>query len=113
MRIAATEDVVQKGDATGVHLPSPSYYPIVLAFGMPWITWGLIYNLWFCAFGAIFVIWGIYGWVMEPSTDPFDGHSHDDDHADHDPGGDEAPEPAAADEPSGETAPTEEVALVE
>jgi cytochrome c oxidase subunit 1 len=113
VRIAATEDVVQKGDATGVHLPSPSYYPIVLAFGMPWITWGLIYNLWFCAFGAIFVIWGIYGWVMEPSTDPFDGHSHDDDHADHDPSGDEAPEPAAADEPSGETAPTEEVALVE
>jgi cytochrome c oxidase subunit 1 len=113
VRIAVTEDVVQKGDATGVHLPSPSYYPIVLAFGMPWITWGLIYNLWFCAFGAIFVIWGIYGWVMEPSTDPFDGHSHDDDHADHDPSGDEAPEPAAADEPSGETAPTEEVALVE
>ncbi|WP_421117843.1 cytochrome c oxidase subunit I [Aquihabitans daechungensis] len=113
VRIAATEDVVQKGDATDVHLPSPSYYPIVLAFGLPWITWGLIYNLWFCAFGAVFVIWGIYGWVMEPSTDPLDGHSHDDDHVDHDPSGDEAPEPAAADDPSGDAAPTEEAALVE
>ena len=113
VRIAATEDIVQKGDATDVHLPSPSYYPIVLAFGLPWITWGLIYNLWFCAFGAIFVIWGIYGWVLEPSTDPQDEHGHDDDHADHDPSGDEASAPDAADEPSGEAAPTEEVALVE
>lgn len=112
VRIAATEDVVQKGDATDVHLPSPSYYPIVLAFGMPWITWGLIYNLWFCAFGAVFVIAGIYGWIMEPSTDPSDGHSHDDDHDD-DPSGDEAPTAEDADEPSGEAAPTEEAALVD
>jgi cytochrome c oxidase subunit 1 len=113
VRIAATEDVVQKGDATNVHLPSPSYYPIVLAFGLPWITWGLIYSLWFCAFGAIFVIAGIYGWVMEPSTDPSDGHDHDDDHADHDPSGDEASEPEAAADPSGDAAPTEEAALVD
>ena len=96
VRIAATEDVVQKGDAKDVHLPSPSYYPIVLAFGLPWITWGLIYNLWFCAFGAVFVVAGIYGWVMEPSTDPNAGHAHDDDHTD-DPSGDEAAEPEAAD----------------
>jgi cytochrome c oxidase subunit 1 len=113
VRIAATEDVVQKGDATDVHLPSPSYYPIVLSFGLPWITWGLIYNLWFCAFGALFVIAGIYGWVMEPSTDPSDGHHADDDHADHDPSGDEASEPDAADAPSGDAAPTEEAALVD
>lgn len=112
VRIAATEDVVQKGDATDVHLPSPSYYPIVLAFGLPWITWGLIYNLWFCAFGAVFVLAGIYGWIMEPSTDPSDGHGHDEDHDD-DPSGDEAPEADAADEPSGDAAPTEEAALVD
>jgi cytochrome c oxidase subunit 1 len=113
VRIAATEDVIQKGDATDVHLPSPSYYPIVLAFGLPWITWGLIYNLWFCAFGSIFVIAGIYGWVMEPSTDPSDGHHADDDHVDHDPSGDEASGSDAADAPSGDAAPTEEAALVD
>jgi cytochrome c oxidase subunit 1 len=112
VRIAATEDVVQKGDATGVHLPSPSYYPIVLAFGLPWITWGLIYNLWFCAFGSLFVLAGVYGWIMEPSTDPSDGHHHDDDHADNDPSGDEASE-SVADAPSGDAAPTEEAALVD
>ena len=52
VRIAATEDVVQKGDATDVHLPSPSYWPIVLAVGLPIIGYGLIFNLWFAVAGA-------------------------------------------------------------
>ncbi|MBK6855851.1 MAG: cytochrome c oxidase subunit I [Microthrixaceae bacterium] len=80
VRIAATEDVSQKGDATDVHLPSPSYWPIVLAFGMPFIAWGLIFNLWFCVLGAICVVGAIYGWVIEPSTDPEGDHGHPDDH---------------------------------
>ncbi len=45
VRIAATEDVVQKGDATDVHLPSPSYWPLVVAVGLPLIGYGLIFNL--------------------------------------------------------------------
>ena len=75
MRIAATEDVVQKGDATDVHLPSPSYWPIVLAFGLPFIGYGLIFNLWLCRpRRASCVVAGIYGWVLEPSDDPDAGH---------------------------------------
>ena len=38
MRIAATEEVVQPGDAAGVHLPSPSYWPLVLASGLPFVA---------------------------------------------------------------------------
>ncbi|MFN8017533.1 MAG: cytochrome c oxidase subunit I [Acidimicrobiales bacterium] len=110
VRIAATEDVIQKGDGRGVHLPSPSYWPIVLAFGMPWIAWGLIYTLWMAVFGFLIVAIAIYGWIMEPSTDPEAGH---DDH--HEPEGDpsgEAAESEGADE-GGEAAETEEVALVD
>jgi len=80
VRIAATEDIVQKGDATDVHLPSPSYWPIVLAFGLPFIAWGLIFNLWFCVLGTICVVAGIVGWVIEPSTEPGDDHGHTEDH---------------------------------
>ena len=40
VRIAETEDVVQKGDATDVHLPSPSYWPLVLAVGLPLVGYG-------------------------------------------------------------------------
>ena len=101
VRIAALEDVAQKGDGRGVHRPSPSYWPIVMAFGMPWIAWGLIYNLWFCVLGGICVVAAIYGWVMEPATDPDAGH--DDHPADHD-----GPSDA-----SGEAVATEEAALVD
>jgi len=96
VRIAATEDVVQKGDATGVHLPSPSYWPIVLAAGLPLIGYGVIFNLWWALPGVILMVAGIYGWVLEPSTDPSAGHGHDDDHH-HD--GDDS-DAAALDEPA-------------
>ena len=77
VRIAATEDVVQKGTNSDVHLPSPSYWPLVLAMGLPFVAWGLIYNLWLCLVGGIFVVTAIYGWVMEPSVDPEAGHGGD------------------------------------
>ncbi len=35
-----------------LHLPSPSYWPIVLAAGLPFIAWGLIFNLGFTVFGG-------------------------------------------------------------
>jgi cytochrome c oxidase subunit 1 len=98
VRIAATADVVQKGDARNVHLPSPSYWPIVIAIGLPFIAYGLIYSLWFAVPGAICVVAGIYGWVMEPSVD--DEGGHDDHHEpDHGPeAGTEAAEPAGSEE---------------
>ncbi|MCU1498263.1 MAG: putative cytochrome c oxidase subunit I/subunit [Acidimicrobiales bacterium] len=99
VRIAATEDVSQKGDATDVHLPSPSYWPLVLAFGLPWIAYGLIYSRWFCVLGGLLVVTGIYGWIMEPSTEP---GGHHDDHAE--------PHPSDA---SGDAAATEGAALVD
>ncbi len=100
VRIAATEDVSQKGDATDVHLPSPSYWPLVLAFGLPWLAYGLIYNLWFCVLGVICIIAGMYGWIMEPSTEP--GGEHDDHH-----------EPHPTDASGDAAATTEEAALVD
>ncbi len=87
VRQHATEDVCQKPGATGIHLPSPSYWPIVLSFGLPFIGYGLIFSLWWAAFGAIFVIAGIYGWALEPADDDENPHGHDD-HDDHGPSSD-------------------------
>ncbi len=104
VRIAATADVVHAGDGRGVHLPSPSYWPIVLAFGFPWVGYGLIYNLWFAVLGMLCIVGGIYGWVMEPATDP--GAGHDDPEGDHDGG--------PGDDTSGDVAAEhEEAALVD
>jgi cytochrome c oxidase subunit 1 len=85
VRIAETKDVVQPGDSVGVHLPSPSYWPLVIAAGLPIIGYGLIFNLWLCLVGGALVLAGVYGWAMEPADDPDAAHDHDDHDGDHDP----------------------------
>ncbi len=81
VRKATATEVCQAGDAEGVHLPSPSYWPIVLAAGLPLIGLGLIYNLWICVPGTLLVLVSTYAWVFEPPDDPDGpfghGHGHD------------------------------------
>jgi len=78
VRIASAEEVCQDGLATDVHLPSPSYWPLVLALGFPFIGYGLIYSLWLCVPGGIMILMSIYAWAFEPPDDP-EGN-HDDHH---------------------------------
>ena len=78
VRIASAEEVCQDGSATDVHLPSPSYWPLVLALGFPFIGYGLIYSLWLCVPGGIMILMSIYAWAFEPPDDP-EGN-HDDHH---------------------------------
>jgi cytochrome c oxidase subunit 1 len=95
VRIAKTEDVVQKGDGTP-HLPAPSYWPIVLAFSLPLIGYGIIFNLGFAALGVVVMFVAVYGWGLEPS---YEGGGHGDDHGGHDaPDGDDHDPVAAAPE---------------
>jgi cytochrome c oxidase subunit 1 len=77
VRIAATEDVAQKGDAKGVHLPSPSFYPIIAAAGLPIIGYGIIFSRLITIPGAVLFLFGVFGWAFEPSSEP---GSHDGDH---------------------------------
>ena len=77
VRIASTAEVAQqRTDGKGVHLPSPSYWPIVLAFGLPIVAYGLIFSLWLALIGGIVVVAALYGWIMEPPDDP--DKTHDD-----------------------------------
>jgi cytochrome c oxidase subunit 1 len=96
VRVATSEEIAQPGNGEGVHLPSPSYWPIVLAAGLPFVAWGLIFNLWLCLVGGILIVGAIYGWVLEPSTAPEDDHGHGDHHA-----------PAATDAPDDSEVSTE------
>ncbi len=76
VRRAKAEDIAHDGSATGIHLPSPSYWPIVLALGLPLVAYGLIFNLWITAVGALVVIGAFYGWVLESPDDP-EAHAED------------------------------------
>ncbi|MDP7124853.1 MAG: cytochrome c oxidase subunit I [Acidimicrobiales bacterium] len=81
VRKATAAEVCQAGDAEGVHLPSPSYWPVVMAAGLPLIGLGLLYNLWICVPGTLLVLVSTYAWVFEPPDDPDGpfghGHGHD------------------------------------
>ena len=83
VKIADGNDIAQKGDQHP-HLPSPSYWPLVLSMGFPLIGLGIIYNLAIAAVGVIVIVGSIYGWALEPATDPNGGHGHHDDSHDDD-----------------------------
>ncbi len=86
VRIATVEEAAQKGDAEGVHLPAPSFWPLVVAVGLPIVGYGIIFNLWLCVVGGLITATGIYSWALEPVDDPDadHGHGHGDDHDEHD-----------------------------
>jgi cytochrome c oxidase subunit 1 len=52
----------------GIHLPSPSYWPLVSAVGLPIIAYGVLYAWWLVAAGALVVLIGFMGWAVEPSV---------------------------------------------
>ncbi len=53
-----------------IHMPSPSYWPIVLALGLPIITFGLIYSYLISVVGGVILLFAAYGWALESSTAP-------------------------------------------
>jgi cytochrome c oxidase subunit 1 len=56
------------GDGHGIHLPSPSYWPLVAALGMPLIGYGVLFSWWLVGLGVIVALTGFYGWALEPSV---------------------------------------------
>ena len=72
------EDGTTDGDEHGsdIHMPSPSYFPLVAAFGLPVMAYGMVYgrnsgaSYLVAALGALILLSGLYGWAMEPSTEP-------------------------------------------
>jgi cytochrome c oxidase subunit 1 len=50
----------------GIHLPLPSYWPLVAALGIPLIGYGLMFHWTFGAAGVITLLAGLYGWMLEP-----------------------------------------------
>jgi len=57
-------------DGHGIHMPSPSYFPLIAALGPPIIATGLIYDMAIAAVGAFVLVVGFYGWALEPATEP-------------------------------------------
>jgi cytochrome c oxidase subunit 1 len=66
---AGASDHGHEGGGHAIHLPGPSYWPLVAAAGLPTIAYGVLYS-WPLAFaGALILLVGIYGWALEPGTE--------------------------------------------
>jgi cytochrome c oxidase subunit 1 len=56
------------GHGHGIHVPSPSYWPLVAAAGLPILCYGLIYTPILAIDGALTILVGLFGWAVEPSV---------------------------------------------
>jgi cytochrome c oxidase subunit I len=53
-----------------IHLPAPSYWPMVLAFALPVMAYGVIYNTLLIVAGGAIAIMAMFGWALEPADAP-------------------------------------------
>ena len=56
-----------------IHMPSPSYYPLVASIGLPVMGWGVlaggVLQTVLIALGGLILLSGLFGWVLEPSAE--------------------------------------------
>jgi cytochrome c oxidase subunit I len=55
-----------------IHMPGPSYYPLIAALGFLPIAYGVTFGgaLWWAAVGgAVVLLAGLFGWALEPSAE--------------------------------------------
>jgi cytochrome c oxidase subunit 1 len=51
-----------------IHLPNPSYWPIVTAFGLTVIAAGVMFSWVMFGVGVLILLAGIYNWALEPAA---------------------------------------------
>ena len=56
----------------GLHLPTPSFFPLIASLGFPFIATGLIYDYALIPVGATLTLVGFFGWAMEPAMEEVD-----------------------------------------
>jgi cytochrome c oxidase subunit 1 len=68
--VAGAADTMEHHDEdeehADIHMPDPSYFPLIAAAGLPLIGYGLIYHWSIAVLGALVSLLGLFGWSMEP-----------------------------------------------
>jgi cytochrome c oxidase subunit 1 len=63
----ATHDGGGHDEGHDIHMPAPSFMPLIAALGLPIVALGLLYSYPLIAVGGIIGLVGLYGWVLEPA----------------------------------------------
>jgi cytochrome c oxidase subunit 1 len=66
---SAEAEEEEHDEGHGIHMPSPSFFPLISALGLPIIATGLIYDPAIVAVGGAVLVVGVYGWALEPATE--------------------------------------------
>jgi cytochrome c oxidase subunit 1 len=53
---------------THIHMPSPSYWPMVLAIALPIMAYGLIFSRFLTVAGGAILLLAAFAWTLEPSV---------------------------------------------
>ena len=85
---ARRSETLHEEDTHGIHLPNPSFYPLLSAIGLLLLVLGILLpnphlQVLFLGIpivsllGAVVMVLGFYGWAFEPASDPVpSGSSH-------------------------------------
>jgi cytochrome c oxidase subunit 1 len=68
---AATEHADEHADGHDdghhIHMPDPSYWPLIACMGLLPLAWGLVYvAVPLIVVGALWFLVGLFGWIIEP-----------------------------------------------
>ncbi len=66
------------GDDEGhdIHLPQPSYWPLVVSIGLLIGGYGLVFNFALAVVGGLIGMFAVYAWSFEPVNEPEEGGGH-------------------------------------
>jgi cytochrome c oxidase subunit 1 len=70
---AVTRAAAEVAPTHKIHMPSPSFYPLVVAFGLLPLAYAAVFHSFGWAFvllavGALVLAFGVYAWAIEPAT---------------------------------------------
>ena len=73
-------EVAEALDHHNIHLPQPSYWPLVTAIGLLIAAYGVVFNnillpYVIAGIGTLITFVGVYAWSLEPVNDPDDSHT--------------------------------------
>ncbi len=64
--IREEQHAAEEGDPHNIHMPWPSYWPIIAAAGLATMLGGLLIAIPVSVIGVLILFYGIYGWAFEP-----------------------------------------------
>ena len=71
VKVKTAEELLAEQEANAdqhIHMPSPSYWPMIVAIALPIIAYGIIFSKVLAVAGGAILLLGMFAWSLEPSV---------------------------------------------